>query len=151
MIRRALHKWFSRSSKIVLLTLLIQICPQPATCNDEPKKSEKEVEAVDHDMIQALLVQIQALQSRVKELELKQTITISTINPELLAGASSSSVISTVTPVITTELPAAAAAPQDLSVGPLEGIKLRLLGDVGYHASDLHGDHKPFYIGSAEC
>ncbi len=109
------------------------------------KPAEKEA---DHQLIEQLLTEIEELKARVHELESKKTAVGETaVTTETLATP-----VGVAVPALPGIPPgpanAAEAAQEDLSAP--RGVQLRLFGDVGYHATDLHGDTNTFYIGSMD-
>ncbi len=160
MVRRG---WYRRAPKwLALATQLVVTLPllaPMAAAGDKPDAPKPR----DPEVVQQLLVELQELRARVSDLEARLAAA-ATPAPAMTASASARAEPATpsATATLASPAPAAAAAPaapapaprpvpQDSGgLGAPPSVKLRLLGDAGYHVTDLKGDTNTFYVGSLD-
>ena len=119
---------------IALLLALNPILPASTYADEPPHESERE--AIRH-----MNEQIQELQTKLKELEARLNAAPTSasarpvqIDPPIIAAPAA----------VTTPVPSQES--QEESLGP--SVKLRMIGDMGYRASDQHGKTNSFHIGT---
>ena len=158
------HGRTSRICQTALVAALVSPLGQPVFGGDDakesgtyrPKERSKNAAAEtaneDHSAIQQLMLQIEELQSRVRELEEKEPPSVKTLAPTLPSAAlPSSPALATAPPVAVKPASPPAEAPQaDPSASGPRGVQLRLFGDVGYRATDAKGVSNTFYLGSLD-
>jgi hypothetical protein len=123
-----------------------------ATGSNEGKSEAPK--APDPALVQQLVLEVQELRARVVDLEAKLAA-----SSDAAESATGHALTSTALPAIPSPAakatPSPAPAPSPKSQDPdatsiLPSVKLRLLGDAGYHATDLKGIPNSFYVGSLD-
>src|SRR6202011_3020069 len=108
----------------------------------------------DPAIVQQLVMEVQELRARVTDLEARLASGGETSHPGAREVA-----IANVSPAASAAPAPAAAAPgapssprpqEPDASGIVPSVKLRLLGDAGYHATNLRGDTNSFYVGSLD-
>jgi hypothetical protein len=142
-----------------IAAVLFQLAPAIAYGDDTPNRP-------DRDLIQQLAMQVQELQARVKDLEGKLSesgapalaseppvaMAPSSLREAWIARSDVSQPAVGVPAASTAAAPSAPPrpVPQESSGGSGPSVKLRLFGDLGYHATDGKGETNSFYLGSAD-
>jgi hypothetical protein len=114
-----------------------QILPTSAYADDPAHEAE-------HDVILHMNEQIQELQAKVKELEAR----LNTITPTAPAHAVGVDAPVSAPSLGAPRLPTPSPSQESQDDNALPGVKLRMIGDMGYRVSDQHGKTNSFHIGT---
>ena len=104
----------------------------------------------DPAVVQQLVLEVQELRARVNDLESRLAASGSAAQPSAASAAALSTSAAVTAAPAAAATPAAASSPrpQEPDTSSVPSVKLRLVGDAGYHVTDLKGDTNSFYVGS---